>query len=146
MKSKLAAVFATLYFISPMSFILLILVFMPLLFVTEVGTVLASGFSGPKTSATFIGICGLFIGISMLIPALRRMYKALPWLYSLITIFFINLVIMNIGLSILNYGYEVTDTTRHMHFFQLMILFVILARLAMCVYLNKKPLTNIELR
>ncbi|MDN4608463.1 hypothetical protein [Sporosarcina highlanderae] len=146
MKSKLAAAAAILYFIFPMSIVLIILIFTPIMFLSDVSTIRTAGFAGPQTGIAMIGICGLFIGISMLVPALRRMYRAIPWLYAFITIFFINVIIANTALMILNKGYEVTNSTRHTIFLILMIVFIIGARLAMSIYFKKRPVTSVEVR
>lgn len=146
MKSKLAAVAAILFFIFPMSLVLLILFIMPLMFLWEVEAIQASGFAGPQTSMILVGFCGLFIGISMLVPAFRRMYRAMPWLYPFVSIFFINLIIANVALMILNTGYEVSNAMRHTLFTIFMIVFIIGARLAMSIYFWKKPVTSVEMR
>ena len=146
MKSKLAAALAVLYLIFPMSFVFLLLIFTPIMYLSDVSAVRNSGFAGPQTAMSMIGICGLFIGISMLVPALRRMYRALPWMYSFIVIFFVNLIILSVGLMILNKGYEVSNTTRHMIFTILMVIFIIGGRLCMSIYFWKKPVDSVEMR
>ncbi|MFS0574037.1 hypothetical protein AB1K83_00235 [Sporosarcina sp. 179-K 3D1 HS] len=146
MKRQLAALAATMYFLFPMSLVLLTLVITPLLFVSDVGAIRSSGFAGPQASEALVGFCGLFIGISMLVPAFRRMYRALPWLYPFVTIFFINLIIANVALMILNTGYEVSSSTRHTIFTIFMIVFIIGARLAMSIYFRKRPVTSVEMR
>jgi len=146
MKNKLATALAIMYFIFPMSFALLVLLFMPLGFLMDVDAIRSSGFSGPRTSAVFIGLCGVIIGISLLIPAFRRMYSALPWLYTFVKIFFVNLVLLNIGLAILNFGYEVNSSFRQTSFYLLMIGFVVVGRVGMSVYFNKKSMASNEMR
>ncbi|WP_346920842.1 hypothetical protein [Clostridium sp. UBA7339] len=139
LKNLLGYIIATIYFIFPMCLVLLMLILMPLFFITDVSTVRSSGFAGQNTAGLFIGICGLFTGVSLLIPPLRKMYRVLPWLYSFVKIFYVNLIILGIGLIILNFGYQTQNNTRHTVFFILMILQVVICRLAMCIYFKIKP-------
>lgn len=137
---------AAVYFIFPMSFVILLLLFTPFGFLTDVSTIRASGFAGPNTPASSIGICGLVIGLSLLIPPLRKIYRALPWFYHFVKIFYADLIILNIGLAILNYGYQVVSEARHTFFFVLMIVQIALCRLAMCYYFKIRPVKRIEAR
>lgn len=146
MKNLFGSIAAVAYFIFPMSLVILLLLFMPFGFLMDVSTIRTSGFAGPNTAASFIGMCGLFIGLSLLIPPLRKMYRALPWFYPFIKIFYVDLVILNIGLAILNYGYQVISEVRHTLFFILMIVQIALCRLAMCYYFKLKPVKRIETR
>lgn len=146
LKNLLGNTAAAVYFIFPMSFVLLMLVFMPIIFLSDVSAIRSSGFAGQSESAAFIGVCGLFLGLSLLIPPLRKMYRVLPWLYSLTKIFYVNLIILCIGESILNFGYEVQSNSRHITFFILMIVQIIICRIGMCIYFKLKPVKNIEER
>ncbi len=146
LKSLVGNIVATVYFVFPMCLVLLLLIIMPLIFLTNVSTVRSSGFAGPNTAASSIGTCGLFIGLSLLIPPLRKMYRVLPWLYSFVKIFYVNLIIMSIGLAILNIGYQVQNDARHTMFFILMIIQVVACRIAMCIYFKLKPPKHTEKR
>lgn len=146
LKSLLGSTAAAIYFIFPMSFILLLLIIMPLGFLTDVSAVRNSGFAGQNAATALIGVSGFCIGLSTLIPALRKMYRVLPWLYTFVKIFFINLVILNIGTMILNYGYEVNSEARHTTFFILMIVQIVICRAIMCIYFKLKPVKPIEER
>lgn len=137
---------AVVYFIFPMSFVILLLLFMPFSFLMDVSAIRTSGFAGPNTATSLIGICGLIIGLSFLIPPLRKIYRALPWLYHFIKIFYVDLIILNIGLAILNHGYQVISEARHTFFFVLMIVQIALCRLAMCYYFKIRPVKRIEER
>jgi hypothetical protein len=144
LKDLLGSTAAAIYFIFPMSLILLILLITPLMFLSDVGAVRNSGFAGPNSASAMIGASGLVIGLSLLIPPLRKMYRVLPWLYSFTKIFYIDLIILNIGSTILNYGYEVNNTARHTTFYVLMIIQIIACRLAMCLYYKKRPVRDFE--
>lgn len=146
LKSLLGSTAAAIYFIFPMSFIILLLLIMPFGFLTEVGAMRNSGFAGPNTTSSFIGLCGLTIGLSLLIPPLRKMYWVLPWLYSFTNIFYVNLIILNIGIAILNYGYQVDSEARHTLFFILMIAQIVVCRIIMCFYYKIRPIKPIEAR
>lgn len=135
---------ATIYFIFPMCFVLLLLIFIPISFISDVNSVRDSGFAGPNSAAPIIGMCGIFIGISLLIPLFRRMYRVLPWLYSFVKIFFVNLIILSIGITILNQGYQVNNNARHAKFFILMIVQIVICRIAMCIYFKLKPVKHVE--
>lgn len=146
LKNILGNTVAAIYFIFPMSIVLLLLIFMPLGFLSDVSAIRDSGFAGKNIANSFIGVCGLFIGLSLIIPPLRKMYRALPWLYSFIKISYVNLVILCIGESILNYGYELQSDSRHTIFFILMIVQIIICRMAMSIYFKLRPVKNIEER
>lgn len=139
LKDLLGGTIAAIYFIFPMSFVFIILLFTPLMFFSDVNVIRTSGFAGPNLAISIISVTGIFIGISLLIPALRKMYNVFPWLYSFVNIFFVTTVILNLGLAILNFGYEMNNPTRHTIFFILMILFVVVGRLAMCYYFWRNP-------
>ena len=139
LKNLLGGTFAAIYFIFPMGFVLLLLIFTPIMFLSDVSAIRTSGFAGPNTSLAMIGMSGLVIGLSLLIPPLRKMYNVFPWLYSFVKIFFVTTVVLNLGLAILNFGYEMNNPTRHTIFFILMILFVVVGRLAMCYYFWRNP-------
>lgn len=109
----------------------------------DIQTIRSSGFSTTNIGLQLIGILGLFIGLSLLVPALRKMYYKLPWLYSYVKIFYVNIVIMSIATLILNYGYEVQNSKRHSIFFVLMVLQMVICRIGMCIYFNKKPVQYI---
>ncbi|MBD5637700.1 hypothetical protein HYI18_03615 [Clostridium botulinum] len=145
-KGSLGNILATIYFIFPMSFILIVLIFMPIGFFTNVSAIMESGFATPSTAISFIAACGFVIGISLLIPPFKKMYRALPWLYPFTKIFYINLIIINIGLEILNRGYQVINNARHITSFILMIIQIIACRIAMCIYFKLKPAKFIEER
>lgn len=146
LKNLLGSTAAVIYFIFPMSFVILLLLFMPLGFLMDVDVMRSSGFAGPNTAASIIGICGFIIGLSLLIPPLRKMYRALPWLYIFIKIFYVDLIILNIGIAILNYGYQVNNEARHTLFFFLMIVQLVVCRIAMCFYFKMRPIKLIEAR
>lgn len=109
----------------------------------DIQTIRSSGFSTTNIGLQLIGVLGLFIGLSLLVPALRKMYYKLPWLYSYVKIFYVNIVIMSIATLILNYGYEVQNSKRHSIFFILMVLQMVICRIGMCIYFNKKPVQYI---
>lgn len=146
LKGLLGSTVAAIYFLFPMSLVLLLLTFMPIGFLSDVSAVRNSGFAGQNISASFIGMCGFFIGLSLLIPTLRKMYRVIPWLYPFIKIFYVNLIILCIALSILNLGYEVRSNSRHTLFFILMIVQIIICRIGMCIYFKLKPVRHIEER
>ena len=146
LKSLLGSMGAVLYFVFLMSFVILLLVFYPIMFPSEVSSIRDSGFAGPNNATSFIGVCGLIIGLSTLIPPLRKMYYAFPWLYSFVKIFFVNLIILCIGITILNYGYQTVNEARHTLFFTLMIIQIIVSRIAMCIYFKIKPVKFFEER
>jgi hypothetical protein len=144
LKSILGSTAAAVYFIFPMSFILLILLFTPLMFLSDVSAVRNSGFAGPNSAGAMIGASGLVLGLSLLIPPLRKMYKVFPWLYSFTKIFYMDLIIFNISSTILNYGYEINNPARHTVFYVLMIIQIIVCRAAMCIYYKKRPERHFE--
>ena len=68
LKGFFGSTLATVYFIFPMSLVILLLLFMPLGFLTDVDSIRSSGFAGPNMATAFIGISGIVIGLSLLIP------------------------------------------------------------------------------
>lgn len=146
LKNLLGSTAAAIYFIFPMLLVILVLIFTPLMFSTDVSSITGSGFAGPNTSASIIGVCGLSIGLSLVIPPLRKMYLTLPWLYPFVKIFFIDMIILNIGITILNYGYQVNSEARHTLFYMLMIVQIVVCRIVMCIYFRIRPVDRIEER
>lgn len=143
LRSILGSTAAFIYFVLVMWWILLMLLFAPLGLLMDIQTVRSSGFSTTNIGMSFIGIFGLFIGLSLLIPALRKMYFKLPWMFPFVKILFVDVIIMTVATFILNYGYEIQNNTRHTAFFIIMIVQIILCRIAMSIYFNKKPVKHI---
>lgn len=146
LKNLLGNIAAAVYFIFPMSLIILLLLFTPLMFQSDVSSITGSGFAGPNTAASLIGMCALSIGLSLIITPLRKMYIAFPWFYPFVKIFFIDMIILNVGIAILNYGYQVTSEARHTLFYILMIIQIAVCRIAMCIYFRIRPANRIEER
>ncbi len=132
---------AIIYFVLVMWWVIILLAIVPVMLFTDINTVLESGFATTDIGLTFMGIFGLFIGLSLLIPPCRRIYHKLPWLYTYVRILFLDVIIMCIALTILNRGYEVQSEARHSLFFTLMVAQIVLCRVAMCIYLRKKPVS-----
>jgi len=143
LKSNLGNIASIIYFVVVMWWMLLLLAIVPLTLFGDIKTIRSSGFSAPNVGIMFMGLFGLFIGISLLIPAFRKMYYKLPWLFPYVKILYVNLVIMGVATLILNYGYEVQSSTRHMSFFMVMIAQIVICRIAMCIYFNKKTVKYI---
>jgi hypothetical protein len=139
MRKILGSTLAFVYLLFPMGLVLLILIFTPLMFFSDVSAIRTSGFAGPDTALSTIGLSGFVIGISLLIPPLRRIYGVFPWLYPFVKIFFVGMIILNIAISILNVGYQTGSDTRHTLFFILMVVFVVLGRLGMSFYFYRNP-------
>ena len=74
---------ATAYFIFPMGIVIIILLFTPLMFLSDVSAIRNSGFAGPNANMSIIGLCGFVIGLSILIPVLRKMYAFFPMVIRL---------------------------------------------------------------
>ena len=106
----------------------------------DIASIINSGFGIESIGFTLLLIFSFIFGITMLVPAFRKCFRKLPWLYPYITILTANITILAIGIQILNYGYQVQSDTRHMLFFVLMIVQIIVCRLAMCIFCHKKPM------
>lgn len=146
LKGLLGSTAAVIYFICPMSFILLLLLIMPFGVLSDINSIRSSGFAGPSYALSFIGVTGFALGFSLIVPALRKMYRVLPWLYPFTKIFFANLLILCVAISILNYGYEVNNSARHTTFFVLMLVEILVGRIAMCFYFKSRPARYAEKR
>lgn len=144
LKSILSALPAVLYFLTIMWWVILL---MPMLtfitLVADIPTIIESGFAAPSVPPPFIAIFGLFIGLSLSVPAFRKMYYKLPWLYPYVKIIYMDLVIVGVASMILNYGYQVQNPTRHNLFYILMLIQLVVCRLLMCVYLQKRKVNYI---
>ena len=123
--------------------ILILLFLLLLVIISDINTIIVSGFSMPNMGGVCIGIMALLIGLSMLIPPLREKYYSYPWLYAYVKIFFFDLIILCIAQTIINYGYEVQSQSRHILFIILMVVQIILCRIIMCLYLNKRKCKNV---
>jgi len=142
-KNFLANVTAVTYFIAIMLATILLLIFAPVMLLGDIRTIQESGFASSNAGLAFIGGLGLFIGISLIFPAFRRMYYKLPWLFPLVKIFYVNVVITAIANMIMNYGYEVQDETRHVTFFALAIIEIVIGRILMNLWFNKRKVEYI---
>jgi len=128
---------AFIYFLAVMWWVLLLLPFVILMLITDIGTIRSSGFGTVNSGVTFVAVFGLFLGLSLLIPAFRKMYYKLPWLFPYVKIMYLNLIIVSIAEALLNYGYQVQNPTRHTLFFILMIVQIIVCRLLMSFYFSR---------
>jgi CDP-diglyceride synthetase len=135
---------AIIYFIGVMLGTILLLLLVPVLLLNDIATIRESGFSSANDGWAFIALLALFIGISMLIPAFRRIYYNLPWLFPLVRIFYINVVITAIANVIMNFGYEIQDEKRHAIYFTLTIAAIVVGRILMCLWFNKRRVEHIE--
>jgi hypothetical protein len=140
MKNFFGNVAASIYCITVILPLSLILWFIPIGILMEINSIVKSGFSGQNAGFTFLGIFGLMFGISMLVPTFRRIYKKLPWLYVYIQVFMMDILILAVGSYILNIGFEVQNQARHTMFFWLMIATLIISRLIMCSYYKFRPI------
>jgi len=138
LKDSLANTAAIIYFLTVMWWILLLLIVVPIGLILEIHTIRSSGFSTSNDGTAFIGVFGLFIGLSLLIPAFRRIYYKLPWMFPFVKILYPNVIIMSIAIILLNYGYEVQNPARHNLFFIMMVCQIIVCRVFMCIYFNRK--------
>ncbi len=142
-KNILSKIVAVIYFSVIMWWILILMLFMPFMSISDMGTIRDSGFSVPDTSFSVLAVFGLFIGLSLLVPPLRRMYGKLPWLFPYVKVLLIDNLIFTIAITLLNYGYEVQSSTRHMIFFLLTIVQLVLCRALMCIYFSRRKVQYI---
>ncbi len=140
MKNFFANAVAAIYFICIMLPFLLILFFIPLMMIVDIGTIMKSGFSGQNIGFSYLAGFGLIFGISMFVPNFRRIYKRIPWLYVYIQIFMVDILILTIGTYFLNTGFEIDNLARHKLFLWLMIATFIIGRLIMCLWYKFKPI------
>ena len=125
------SVFAFLFFILIMLWIIVILFFAPFIIIDEIATVITTGFAVQNSQWALLGVASLFIWLSLVVPVFRPMYYRLPWLFAFVKIFLLNYLILSVALAIINFGYEVQNPGRHILFLFLMILQIVLCRLAM---------------
>ena len=137
-KDFFANTYAVMYFFGVMLGAIFLLLFAPILLLNDIVTIRESGFASTNEGWAFIALLALFIGASMLITASRRMYYKLPWLLPLVKILYINVVIMAIANMIMNFGYEIQDEKRHTTFFALTIAAIVVGRILMCLWFNKR--------
>lgn len=143
-KSFLGNIAVIIYFITVMWWILLLLPLVPISLIVDISSIYSSGFSkGTNTGIEFIGILGLFIGLSLLVPAFRKMYDKFPWMFPYVKILYGNVVILGIGTTLLNYGYQVQSEARHTFFLVFTVVQIIVCRILMCIYYNKRKVQHI---
>jgi len=143
-KHFLANIAALIYFIVIMLPTILLLILVPVLsLLIDITTIRVSGFATANTGEAFIGVFGIIIGISLLVPPFRRIYYKLPWLFPLVKIFYVNVVITSIATIIMNFGYEIQDETRHNVFFALTIAEIVIGRILMSLWFNKRKVEYI---
>ncbi len=140
MKRWISNIAAVLWFFGAVIWMLLMLFIALIMLPNDIASIINSGFGIESIGFTLLLIFSFIFGITMLVPAFRKCFRKLPWLYPYITILTANITILAIGIQILNYGYQVQSDTRHMLFFVLMIIQIIVCRLAMCIFCHKKPM------
>lgn len=137
-KSLLGTIAAWIYFLAVMTWLLPLLFIVPIMTLSDMATVVESGFSIPDTGIYYIAVFGLFIGLSLVIPVFRKMYDKLPWMFPYVKIMFINTIIVSVALLILNYGYEVQSDSRHSVWTIVMVVQIILCRILMSLYFHRQ--------
>ncbi|MDR2697531.1 MAG: hypothetical protein LBB40_03535 [Holophagales bacterium] len=142
-KNFFANAAAVIYFITAMLSTILLLIYIPIVMLMDIGRIRESGFATANVSLGFIGLLGTLIGISLLVPAFRRMYYKLPWLFPLVKILYINVVITSVAKLVMNFGYEIQDEARHTKFFALTIAVIVIGRILMCLWFNRKKVEYI---
>ena len=106
----------------------------------DIKTIVKCGFSMTSEGVILLMIFGFVFGITMLVPVFRKCFHVLPWLYPYITILTADFTILAIGIEILNYGYQVQSDARHTFFFWLMIAQMVVCRIVLCIFCNKKTM------
>ncbi|MEK5475950.1 hypothetical protein NYE70_03250 [Paenibacillus sp. FSL R5-0407] len=137
-KSVFGTIAAWIYFLAVMTWLLPMLFLVPIMTLSDMGTVMESGFAVPNTGVFLTALFGLFIGLSLMIPAFRKMYDKLPWMFPYVKIMLINTIIVSVALLILNFGYEVQSDSRHMVWTIVMVVQIILCRILMSLYFHRK--------
>lgn len=142
MKNFLANAFAIMWFLVVILITLLMLFMGQILIVfSSIIKTISIGFVGTTQNGPIVlAFCGLVFGLTGLIPALRRCYYKLPWLYPLSCIGMSNLFILSTAEMILFKGYESTNPKTHIIAIVIMALELVVGRIIMSVYYNKKPL------
>ncbi len=135
---------SVIYYLIVMFPILVLLLLMPLMLLSDIKTIMDSGFSIPNNGPTAVlAWIGFWTGLSLLIPVFRKMYHKLPWMFAFVKVLYIDLVILTIAILVLNYGYGVQSHTRHTIFLILMVVQIVIFRILMCVYFSKQKVSYI---
>lgn len=141
MKNFISNVLAFLWFFGVLVWTILFMIFsIIMIFFADIMGMISSGFPTNTIGLILCFLAGLIFAITGWVPAFRRCYYKLPWLYPLCSILTMNLFILSIAETILAKGFEVISTPRHVATIVIMIIQIILCRIAMCIYLKKKPL------
>lgn len=141
MKNIISNMLACLWFFCVLIWVVL-LIFLAILMVlfSDIIVMLKSGFATQTVGFMFCFVFGFILAITGWVPAFRRCYYKLPWLYPLCSILYMNLFILSISEAILAKGFQVISTPRHIATIVIMVIQMIVCRIAMCIYLKKKPL------
>ena len=119
------------------------ILFMPICLIMipfDIVSIIKSGFITTTIGFIILTYFSFVYGITMLVPPFRLCFKKLPWLYPYINILMIDILILSIAAEILNIGFSVQSSTRHIIFIIIMIIQIIICRIGMCLYCNKKSM------
>jgi hypothetical protein len=141
MKDKISNILAVLWFFGVLMWtILFMIIVILMIFFADILGMLKSGFSTPTIGFVYCFLSGIVFAVTGWVPAFRKCYHKLPWLYPLSIILTMHLLILSIAEVILAKGFQVINTPRHTIVIVIVIIQMILCRVAMCIYLKKKPL------
>lgn len=133
--------FLIIYIIGPM---MLVVTLCPIMLLKSIAQVVQTGFSSNGDAKFYIVVTSFFIILSIWIPWTRVFYNRFPWLLGYVKMSFINLVILGIASYILDYGYMVKNSGRHILFFIIMIIQIVVCRLVFSLYFNKNKIGPME--
>ena len=135
----LVAIVFGIYSILPALFIL---VFMPVIAITDGFKIISTGFS---VTGFYIGVLMaalLIIYISLKIRSIRRIYNAFPFLFETVKFLTSTNLFLATGAEVLNWCYTSIDQTRHIIGITVFVASMVLWRIFISVYYYKKPLVD----
>lgn len=144
-KLRVSDIISIIYLVIAMLPSAAILLLADIMAITNISVVITSGFANTSLIA-ILWLALLAFGLSLAIPPLRRMYYRFPWLETTVYLLVVDSVLLIGAYEIFNFGYAKVDTTRHILFGVLALVWLVGGRIAQCVIMGKHPIKYIGAR
>lgn len=99
----------------------------------------------PNVVPAHMVLFGLLISISLLVPPLRRAYRRVPWLFPYVRLLYTDFMIVGWCLLLLERLLQVHNDTRHLVLAVINIFLLVLSRMIMCYYFDRRPVRHVRL-
>ncbi|WP_278382162.1 hypothetical protein [Clostridium tyrobutyricum] len=125
-----------------MFFVLLILIFMPIMTISDDIKIIETGYTVTGEYISIIVIALISIYFSLRFRNLRKMYKVFPFLFESIKFLTITNFFIALGTEVLNWSHITLSKEKHIFGISVFIVCLILWRILISIYYSKNPLVD----